>query len=99
MSRRLGRQRIAGSRRHDRPVLVVLEGFLGRTDDVGDVEERVALETEVNERRLHAREHFRDAAFVDVADHAARLFPLDEDFDDLIVLEDRHTRFVAASRR
>src|SRR4029079_17644015 len=39
---------------------------------VGDVEERVALEPDVDERRLHAGQHPRDAPLVDVADRAAR---------------------------
>ena len=56
-----------------RLVLVRLEAveLLEGGDDVGDVEEAVALETEVNERRLHAGQHFRDPALVEVADDAA----------------------------
>src|SRR6185436_20339148 len=53
------------------------------------------LEIEVNERRLHAGKYLRDAALVDIADNASRGFPLDENFDDVIVLEDRHPCFVA----
>src|SRR2546430_9000420 len=56
---------------------LVLEGFFGGADDVGNVQECVAFETEVNKRRLHARKHFRDAAFVDVPDDAPRLLPFD----------------------
>ena len=79
----------------DRQLLVVLEGLFGGADDVRDVQEGVAFETEVNERRLHPRQDLRDPALVDVADDAARLLALDEDFDDLIVLEDRHAGLVA----
>jgi hypothetical protein len=82
-----------GHRRRDE-IFIVFQSLLGGADDVGYVEERVAFETEINERRLHARKHLRDAALVDVADHASRVFPFDEDFDCLIVLEDRHTSFV-----
>ena len=62
----------------------VLVGFetvelLERGDDVRDVEEAVAFEAEVNERRLHAGEHFRHPALVEIADHAARSLALDED--------------------
>src|SRR4029453_7398875 len=41
-------------------------------------------------------EHFRDPAFVDVANHSARPFPLDENFGDLVVLEYRDPCFVGA---
>ena len=67
-----------------------------RGDDVGDVEEAVAFETEVNEGRLHAGQHFRYPALVDVANHAARALALDEDLGNLIVLEDRDPCFVGA---
>ncbi len=42
-----------------------------RRDDVGDVEKAVALEAEVNKRRLHAGQHFRYPALVQIANHAA----------------------------
>ena len=71
-------------------LLVVFEGLFGRTDDVGDVKKCVAFETEVNERLLHAGQHFRDAALVDVADDAPLPFALDEDFSDEIVFENGH---------
>jgi hypothetical protein len=67
--------------------------------DVGNVEEAVALEAEVNKRRLHAGQHFRHPAFVQVADDTARPFPLDEDFGDLIFLENRRPAFRGRSRR
>src|SRR5687767_15649708 len=41
--------------------------------------------------------HFRDAAFVDIADHAPRLFPFDKDLNHLVVLEDCHTSLVCRS--
>jgi hypothetical protein len=87
-----------GHRRRDE-IFIVFQSLLGGADDVGYVEERVAFETEVNERRLHARKHLRDAALVDVADHASRVFPFDKDFDCLIVLEESPHEFRAASRR
>src|SRR5262245_33585739 len=65
-------------------------------DDVADVEEAVALEAEVNERRLHAGQHFRYPALVDVADDATRSLAFDEYLGDLIVLEDRDPCFVGA---
>src|SRR5918999_1620171 len=55
--------------------------FLDRVDDFGDVEERVALEADVNEGGLHAGEDFGDPALVDVSDDAPVAFPLDENLD------------------
>ena len=57
-------------RRCEGLVLVVLEGFFGGADDVGNVEKGVAFETQINERRLHAGKHLGHAAFVDIADDA-----------------------------
>ena len=81
-----------------RIVLVGLEAveLLEGGDDVGDVEEAVALETEVNERRLHAGQHLRHPALVEIADDAALTLALDEHLGDQIVLEDRDPRFVGA---
>jgi hypothetical protein len=56
-------------------------------DDVGDVEERVALETDVDERGLHSGQDFRDAALVDVADDGALALALDPQLDDLPFVE------------
>ena len=69
--------------------------FLERVDDVGHVEEAVALETDVDERRLHAGQHLRHPALVDVAGDAALPFPLDEDFSDQVVFENGDDGFVA----
>ena len=66
-----------------------------RVDDVGDVEEAVALEAEVDEGRLHAGQDLADAALVDVADDAPLPLAFDEDFGDEIVFEDGHHGFVA----
>ena len=66
-----------------------------RVDDVGDVEESVALEADVDEGGLHAGQDLRHAALVDVADDAALPLALDEDFGDEVVLEDGHHGFVA----
>ena len=74
-------------------VLVVEE--IGGADDVGHVEEAVAFEADVDECRLHAGQHLRHAALVDVARDAAIALALDENFCDEVVLENRHTRLVA----
>ena len=73
-----------------RLAVVVLEVL----DDVGDVEEGVALQAEVDEGRLHAREHLGDAPFVDVADDGAVARPLDPQLDDLALVEDGDARLV-----
>ena len=81
-------------------VLVVVAGealeLLDGVDDFSDVEERVALEPDVDERRLHPREDLGDPSLVDVADDAALILALDEDLDDLVVLENGDARVVRA---
>ena len=70
--------------------------ILDRVEDLRDVQERVALEADVDERRLHAGQHLRDPALVDVADDAALALPLDEDLGHQVVLENGHHGLVAA---
>ena len=96
---RLGRHR--RHRRHDRLLVLVLARLepvelLDGVDDLGDVQERVAFQADVNEGGLHAGEDLGDPPLVDVADHAARSLALDEDFDDLIVFENGDPRIVVA---
>ena len=97
---RLDARRSPGAARENRDLVLVagLEPveLLDGVDDLGDVEERVALEADINEGGLHAGQHLRDPALVDIADHAALTLALDEDLDDLIVFEDRDTRVVVA---
>ena len=50
--------------------------------DVGHVQERGALEADVDEGRLHPRQHARHAAHVDVAHQATAARALDEQFLD-----------------
>jgi hypothetical protein len=70
--------------------------FLDSVDDLGDVEKRVTLEADVNERGLHPGEDLGDPPLVDIADDTARFLALDEDLDDLIVLEDGDPRVEVA---
>jgi len=58
-------------------VIVVLEVF----ENVADVEEGVAVETNIDESRLHAGEDAGDFSFVDTADEREFFFPLDVNFD------------------
>src|SRR5207237_7309956 len=80
-------------------IVLVLSGeafeFLDGVDDLRNVQERVALEPDIDERRLHPRQDLRDASLVDVADDPALILALDEDLDDLVVRENGHARVVA----
>jgi hypothetical protein len=50
-------------------------------EHVADVQKSIAIETDVNESRLHSREDSSNPAFVDAADERELFFPLDVDFD------------------
>jgi hypothetical protein len=58
-------------------VIVVFEIF----ENIADVKESVAIEADVNERRLHAGEDAGNSAFIDAADEGELFFALDVDFD------------------
>ena len=58
-------------------VIVVFEVF----ENVADIEERVAIEPDVDESRLHAGKHPRDTALVDTADEGELFFAFDINFD------------------
>ena len=64
--------------------------------DVGDVQERRALEADLDERALHAGQHARDAAEIDVADEAARARALDVQLLHHALLEHGDARFLRA---
>ena len=67
-----------------------------RIEDVGGVQERRALHADVDERRLHAGQDARDAAFVDVADQAAPAGTLEKHFLQHAVFDDGGARLVRA---
>jgi len=69
--------------------------LLERIDHLGDVQEAVPLETDVDEGGLHAGQDFRDPALVHVTGDTALPFPLDEDFRDEVVFENGHHGLVA----
>ena len=69
------------------PVLPVLP-------DVGDVQERGALQADLDECALHSRQHARDAAQVDVADQAARAGALDVQLLHHALFEHGDARFL-----
>jgi hypothetical protein len=62
--------------------------------DVGDVQERRALEPDLDESALHAGQNARDASLVDVADEAARAGALDVQLLHDRLLEHRDPRFL-----
>ncbi len=62
--------------------------------DVGDVQERRALEADLDERALHAGQHARDAAEIDVADEAPRAGALDVQLLHDALLEHRDAGFL-----
>ena len=64
-------------------------GDVRGTHDVRGVQERRALQADVDERRLHARHHPLHAALVDVADVAAARGAFDVHFLQHAVLDQR----------
>src|SRR4029079_12041794 len=76
----------------DRPVLAV--AVLPVLPDVGDMQERRALETDIDECALHAGKHARDATEADVADEAARTCALDVQLLYDALLEHRDARLL-----
>ena len=62
-------------------------------NDVGGVQERRAVEPDLDERRLHARHDAADLALVDVADVAAPRRPLDVNLLKHAVFDQRDAGF------
>ena len=58
-------------------VIVIFEIF----ENVADVQEGVAIETNFDESRLHSGEDAGDFTFVDAADEGEFFFALDVNFD------------------
>jgi hypothetical protein len=58
--------------------------------DVAHIQKGVALQPDVHERRVHARQHILHQAFVDVADDA--LAPLEAQLHQLPILQDGDSR-------
>ena len=61
--------------------------------DVADVQERGALEPDVDERGLHPGKDAHDLAQVDVSDVAAAISAVDVELNESAVLQERHARF------
>jgi len=64
----------------------------GCTDDVGCVQKGGALETDVDERRLHARQHAAHAPLINITHQPAAIGALDERLLEHAVLDNGHPR-------
>ena len=73
------------------PVLLGVE-VRGARQDVLDVEERIPLEADRDERGLHPGQHAVDAPEVDVSDEPLALLALVKHLDRAAVLRERHAR-------
>src|SRR6266498_1937465 len=63
-------------------------------EEVGYIKKSVALESDVNESRLHAGQHAHDAPFINVADNSLIAFAaFDVKLGHLFVLDDRDLLF------
>jgi len=65
---------------------------------VGDVEEGVAFEADIDEGRLHAGQDAGYATFVDGSGKGVFIFPLEVDFREEIVFHQSHFGFVRGGR-
>ena len=61
---------------------------------VGNVEEGVAFQADIDKRRLHARQNAGDAALIDGACEGVFVFALEVDFREQIVFHQAHLGFV-----
>jgi hypothetical protein len=73
------------------PVII----FAGLFLEVCDIEERIALQSDLHEGRLHARQHTRDPTLVNAADEGILVGALKENLYQLLVFKDGKFRFVA----
>jgi hypothetical protein len=64
-------------------------------EEIRDVEEAVALQAQVDEGRLHARQHAGDAPLVDTARQRVFVGALEVDLDQLAIFENGRFGFVA----
>ncbi len=74
--------------------VAIAVALAARAEQVGHVQEGRALETDVDERALHAGQHARDLAEVDVADQAALERALEVQLLQDAALDDRDPRLL-----
>jgi len=63
-------------------------------EEIRNVEKRVAIQADVDKRRLHARQHPRHPAFMNAPRQRVFVLPLVVNFDYLIVFDHRHACLV-----
>jgi hypothetical protein len=71
---------------------------MARIEDVRGVQERRALHADLDEGRLHAGQHPRHPALVDIADQAAPAGAFEKHFLQHAVLDHRGARLVQCWR-
>jgi hypothetical protein len=67
-------------------------------EEIGHVEKRVALQTDIHECRLHSGENARDASFMNAAGERIFVGALEINFAQLIVFDQRHFGLVPVGR-
>jgi hypothetical protein len=72
--------------------------MLFQLHEVGNVEEGVALQADVDESRLHAWKHAGYAAFIDGSCEGVLVLALKIDFREQIVFHHAHLGFVGGRR-
>ena len=95
-----GRRALGGRRRAGRGLSRLFrseEVLVQSLDDVGHVEERVALLADVDEGGLHPREDPGHLPLKEVSDDPAVRFPLDEELGDDAVVQERHLRLLGGA--
>ena len=66
--------------------------------EIRDVQERIAFQSQIDERRLHPRQHARNSSFMDASRQGILRPPLKVNLDQLVVFENRHLGLVAVRR-
>jgi hypothetical protein len=72
-----------------------IEIFFGFFEEIRHVQERVALQAQIHESGLHARQNARYAAFVNAARERIFIGSLEKYFHQLVVFQNGHFCFVA----
>jgi hypothetical protein len=67
-------------------------------EEIRNVQERVAFQADIDERRLHSRQDAGHSSFVNATRQRIFLLPLVVHFRDLLILDNRDTGFVAVGR-
>ena len=74
-------------------LLLLTSDTFGMRHDIGGVEERRLIETNIYKSRLHSRQHSANTTFVDIAYYSASRFTLNMDFLQNTAIDIRDARF------